>query len=80
MQLRSEDAITSADRRVTEYNDVHVHPVAARHGAAEFLTRTQDPVQLAMVGSSDAGAVAGMVGPITPHFGHARRSILAVRK
>ena len=33
---------------VTEYNDIHVRPAAARHGAAEFLTRTQEPIQLAV--------------------------------
>ena len=36
---------------VAEYHDVHVHPSAARRGAAEFLTRTEEPVQLAVVGS-----------------------------
>jgi hypothetical protein len=65
---------------VTEYNDIHVRPAAARHGAAEFLTRTQEPIQLAVVGSSDASEVARMVGPITPHFGHAGCSVLVVRK
>ena len=63
---------------VTQYREVHVRPVAARHGAAEFLTSTQEPVQLAVVGSSDADKVARMVGPLTPHFGHAGRSVLVV--
>jgi nucleotide-binding universal stress UspA family protein len=66
-------------RWVAQYPDVHVLPAAARHGAAEFLTSTQEPVQLAVVGSSDASKVARMVGPITPHFGHAGRSVLVVR-
>lgn len=66
-------------RWVAEYPDVHVLPAAARHGAAEFLTSTQEPVQLAVVGTSDADSVARMVGPITPHFGHAGCSVLVVR-
>jgi len=67
-------------RWVSEYREVHVRPAAARGGAAEFLTSTQEPVQLAVVDSSDAGKVARMVGPITPHFGHAGCSVLVVRK
>jgi nucleotide-binding universal stress UspA family protein len=66
-------------RWVTQYREVHVRPAAARHGAAEFLTSTQEPVQLAVVGSSDADKVARMVGPLTPHFGHTGCSVLVVR-
>jgi nucleotide-binding universal stress UspA family protein len=66
-------------RWVAQYPDVHVRPTAARHGVAEFLGSTQEPVQLAIVGSSDADKVARMVGPITPHFGHAGCSVLVVR-
>jgi nucleotide-binding universal stress UspA family protein len=66
-------------RWVAQYPDVHVLPAAARHGAAEFLAGTQEPVQLAVVGSKDASKVARMVGPITPHFGHAGCSVLVVR-
>jgi hypothetical protein len=64
---------------VAQYRDVHVHPAAARHGAAEFITSTKEPVQFAVVGSSDADKVARMVGPITPHFGHTGCSVLVVR-
>jgi nucleotide-binding universal stress UspA family protein len=66
-------------RWVTQYREVHVRPAAARHGAAQFLTSTEEPVQLAVVGSSDADKVARMVGPLAPHFGHAGRSVLVVR-
>jgi len=66
-------------RWVTQYREVHVRPAAARHGAAQFLTSTQDPVQLAVVGSSDADKVARMVGRPTPHFGHMGCSVLVVR-
>jgi nucleotide-binding universal stress UspA family protein len=66
-------------RWVVQYPEVHVLPAAARDGVAEFLTETQEPVQLAVVGSSDAGKVARMVGPISPHFRHAGSSVLVVR-
>jgi hypothetical protein len=66
-------------RWVTQYREVHVRPAAARHGAAEFLSSTQEPVQLAVVGSSDADNVARMIGPHTPHFGHSGCSVLLVR-
>ncbi|HUH69474.1 MAG TPA: universal stress protein [Mycobacterium sp.] len=66
---------------VSQYREVHVLPAAARRGAAEFLTHTQESVQLAVVGSEDADKVARMVGPITPHLpGHAVCSVLVVRK
>lgn len=72
------------DRRlgpwVSQYREVHVQPAAARRGAAEFLMHTQEPVQLAVVGSGDADKVARMVGPITPHpGGHTGCSVLVVR-
>ena len=66
-------------RWVSQYREVHVRPAAARRGAAEFLSTTEEPIQLAVVGSSDADKVARMVGPLTPHFGHAGRSVLVVR-
>jgi nucleotide-binding universal stress UspA family protein len=66
-------------RWVTQYPRVHVRPAAARDGAAEFLSGTQEPVHLAVISSADAGKVAKLVGPIDPHFGHAGRSVLIVR-
>ncbi|HWS94177.1 MAG TPA: universal stress protein, partial [Mycobacterium sp.] len=63
---------------VSRYREVHILPAAARRGAADFLTRTQESVQLAVVGSKDAGKVARMVGPIT--HGHNGCSVLVVRK
>lgn len=65
---------------VARYPEVHVFPVAARRGAAEFLAGTQEPIQLAVVSSADASKVARMVGPIAPHFGHAGCSVLVVRE
>ncbi|HTX93937.1 MAG TPA: universal stress protein [Mycobacterium sp.] len=65
---------------VSQYREVHVQPAAARTGATEFLTRTTEPVQLAVVGREDADNVARMVGPITPHLGaHPGCSVLIVR-
>ncbi|MCV7098999.1 universal stress protein [Mycobacterium palustre] len=65
---------------VSRYREVHVLPAAARRGAAEFLTHTQESVQLAVVGNDDANKVARIVGPITPHPpGRAVCSVLVVR-
>ncbi|GFG79181.1 universal stress protein [Mycobacterium paragordonae] len=66
-------------RWVQQHPDVHVHPAAARDGVAEFLSETQEPVHLAVIGAADASKVARMVGPLDPHFGHAGRSVLVVR-
>lgn len=60
---------------VAEYPEIHVLPAAARSGAAEFLAKTEEPIQLAVVGGSDADEITRMVGPITPHFGRAGCSI-----
>lgn len=67
-------------RWVSAYREVHVRPAAARRGAAEFLANTPDPVQLAVVGASEANHVARMVGPLTPHFGHVGCSVLVVHQ
>jgi nucleotide-binding universal stress UspA family protein len=66
---------------VSRYPGVHVLPAAARRGAAEFLTHTQEPVQLAVVGSGDADKVARIVGPTVRHLpGHSTGcSVLVVR-
>jgi nucleotide-binding universal stress UspA family protein len=73
------------DRRlaswVNRYPEVHVRPAAARVGVAEFLARF-DPVQLAVIGSSQAGEVARIVGPVgNSLLGRcAACSVLVVRK
>jgi nucleotide-binding universal stress UspA family protein len=64
---------------VSQYPEVHVQPAAARHGAAEFLSSTQEPVQVAVLGSEDADKVARMIGPLAPHFGRTGCSVLLVR-
>lgn len=66
---------------VSQYREVHVQPAAARHGAAEFLTHTQESVRLAVIGSEEADKVARMVGPIAAHPGdHTGCSVLVVRE
>jgi nucleotide-binding universal stress UspA family protein len=62
---------------VSQYRDVHVMPAAARRGAAEFLTHTQEFVELAVVGSEDADKVAQIIGPTGQHL--AGCSVLVVR-
>ncbi|ORW70921.1 universal stress protein [Mycobacterium saskatchewanense] len=65
---------------VARYPQVHVMPAAARRGAAEFLTHTQESVQLAVVGDEDADKVARMVGPTGPRMaGRVGCSVLVVR-
>lgn len=64
----------------SRHGEVHVQPVSARRGAAEFLSRTLEPVQLAVVGTEDADKVARMVGPVTTHSGgRPGCSVLVVR-
>ncbi|BAX92944.1 universal stress protein [Mycobacterium shigaense] len=66
-------------RWVSEYHEVHVQPAAARRGAAEFIAGTEESIQLAVVGSADAGDVARIVGSIKPRFRHSGCSVLVVR-
>lgn len=72
------------DRRlgkwVNQYPDVHVQPVAARSGPAEFLRNTDEAIQLTVVGTRDANHIAALVGPPGhPIFAHAECSVLIVR-
>lgn len=67
-------------RWVDRYREVHVRPAAARAGAAEFLARTEEPVQLAVVGSDAAGHIARIVGRVGHSlFDRAAYSALVVR-
>jgi len=66
---------------VSRHPEVHVQPAAARRGAAEFLARTQESVQLAVVGSADADKVARIIGRATRRSpGHAVCSVLVVNE
>ncbi|WP_375481424.1 universal stress protein [uncultured Mycobacterium sp.] len=67
-------------RWVDCYREVHVRPAAARAGAAEFLARTQEPLQLAVVGSHEAAQVARIIGRVGHGvFGRAICSVLVAR-
>lgn len=67
------------DRWVSQYPDVHVRPAAARRAVVEFLVHTDEPVQLAVIGSRDAGDVARIIGPVTHALlDHAYCSVLVV--
>jgi len=66
-------------RWVTQYPEAHVRPTAARHGAAEYLAGTQEPVELAVVDSSYSDKVTRIVGPLNPRFGYTGCSVLVVR-
>ncbi|OBI55612.1 universal stress protein [Mycobacterium sp. E796] len=65
---------------VSQYREVHVMPAAARRGAAEFLTHTEESVDLAVVGSEDADKVAQIIGPSDQSpLGRTGCSVLVVR-
>lgn len=62
------------------YPDVHVYPVTGRADVAHFLKANDERVQLAVVGGSDAGQLAEIVGPHGhPVFRHPESSVLIVR-
>jgi nucleotide-binding universal stress UspA family protein len=63
------------------YPDVHIYPVAAGGNVTSFLKTNDDLVTLAVVGASDAGQLAQIVGPQDhPVFRHAEASVLIVRQ
>lgn len=66
-------------RWVAQYPEVDVRPTAARHGPAEYLIGTQEPVELVVVDSSYSDKVAQIVGPLAPRFGRTGCSVLVVR-
>jgi nucleotide-binding universal stress UspA family protein len=73
------------DRRLEKwkrrYPDVRVYPVGTRSGLAGFLGgNTDESVQLAVVGRSDAYEVAQIIGPHShPILRHGECSVLIVR-
>ncbi len=63
------------------YPDVHIYPVAAGGSVTDFLKDIDDLVPLAVIGGSDAGQLAQIVGPHDhPVFRHAEASALIVRE
>ncbi len=62
------------------YPDVHIYPVVARDGVADFLKKIDDLVPLTVVGSADAAELAQIVGPYEhPVFHAAQSSVLIIR-
>ena len=60
--------------------DVHVYPVANGSGVAQFLKKHDEPVQLAVIGGSEAGELAQIIGPHSHLLRHrAESSALIVR-
>ena len=72
------------ERRVAEmrcrYPDVRVYPVGAHDDVARFLEDNEQRVQLVVIGGSEAGQLARIVGPHGhPLYRHAESSVLVVR-
>lgn len=62
------------------YPDVHVYPVANRADVGHFMRKHDERVRLAVVGASEAGELAQIVGPYGhPVFHHSESSVLVVR-
>lgn len=60
--------------------DVHIYPVVAHDGVADFLKNIGDLVPLTVVGSADAADLAQIVGPYEhPVFHTAQSSVLIIR-
>ncbi len=71
------------DRRVQvwsrRYPDVRICPISTCASVAGFLADNDERVQLAVIGSSDAGQVVELIGPRAhPVLGHAECSALVV--
>lgn len=80
--LGKRDGLDSeVDKWKCRYPDVHVYPVANRADVAHFLKKHDERVQLAVIGASQAGQLAQIVGPREhPVFHHAESSVLVVRR
>ena len=62
------------------YPDVHIDSIATHAGVADYLAEKERRVLLAVIGSTDADEVAGLIGPHSHHIlGHAECSVLIVR-
>lgn len=60
--------------------DVHIYPVSSEADVARFLKNHDERVQLAVIGGSQAGELAQIVGPYgRPVFHHTVSSVLIVR-
>lgn len=92
-KLRNAPVLAIGERRVTpealdrevdqwrqRYPDVHIYPVADQTDVAHFLKHHDEPVQLAVIGASEADQLAHILGP-SGHslLHHAKVSVLVVR-
>jgi hypothetical protein len=69
------------DKWKGRYPEVHIYPVTNRADVAHFLKKHDEPVQLAVIGGSQADELAQIVGPYGHHaFHHAESSVLVVRR
>lgn len=69
------------DKWKGRYPDVHIYPVTNRADVAHFLKKHDEPVQLAVIGGSQADELAQIVGPYGHHaFHHSESSVLVVRR
>ena len=60
--------------------DVHIYPVSDGADVAHFVKKHDERVQLAVIGGSQAGELAQIVGPYGhPVFHHTESSVLIVR-
>jgi hypothetical protein len=71
-------------QRVKQYNqrhpDVHIYPITEGACVARFLKKHDERVQLAVIGASEAGELAHIIGPHGHRlFNHAQSSTLIVR-
>ncbi|MBI3214064.1 MAG: universal stress protein [Mycobacterium sp.] len=63
------------------YPDVRVHPVTTRSGLVRFLSGTDAPIDLVVIGPGESARVAHIVGPHNhPIFGHSQCSVLVVHR
>lgn len=86
---RPEDLTEQADgafeRRVQDWQrrhpEVRVYPITTKYAIASFLRVNEERVQLAVIGATEAAALAQLVGPSGhPLFHHAECSVLVVRE
>ena len=83
--VESKDMDHELERRVQElrrrHPDVHVYPVATHDDIARFLEANHERVQLVVIGGSEAGQLARIVGPHGhPVYRHAESSVLVIRQ
>lgn len=55
----------SVESWATRFPDVHIQLTPVHRGLTEFLTGTDEPIQLAVIGEADADSMTRIVGPVT---------------